>query len=87
MKKKYVAPDLEVEHYELNTSIAANCTEKPTMGPGVEGIIIACDGQPTIPGDPDFEMFSARQSSFYETGSAYPCECTYSSGGEGYFAS
>lgn len=81
MKKKYIAPDFEVEHYELNTSIAGNCNAVVTQGPEI-GTHDNCEEFP------DWEEFSistfALQASFYDEET---CECYYSSGGEGYFTS
>ena len=37
MKKTYVAPDLEIERYELDASIASNCATVVTMGYSMRG--------------------------------------------------
>lgn len=81
MKLEYVKPDLEVEIYELNTSIAANCGNLVSQGPEV-GDHKACNEFGDIWGD-EFSLFAA-QTSFYDDGT---CECYYSSSGEGYFTS
>lgn len=85
MKRIYVKPKMDIEFYELNTSIAANCGNVVSQGPEVGGHI-ACEEFEDIWGD-DFSLFyqkGARQTSFYDDGS---CECYYSSSGEGYFTS
>lgn len=87
MKRTYVTPDFEVEQYQLNASIAANCQNTITMGPGNE-YHQTCDKDfPPLPPD-DFSIFAMPgmpQMSFYDDDGS--CECTYSSGGEGYFTS
>lgn len=85
MKLTYIAPDIEVERYELNTSIAGNCTNVVSQGPEI-GDHKACDEyDDNIWGD-EFAIstFAARQTSFYDDGT---CECYYSSSGEGLFTS
>lgn len=84
MKRVYVTPDFEVERYEMNASIAANCSNIQTQGPDV-GSHDPCEGWPIIPDEPDFEMMTLGEGkSFYSDGT---CNCYYSSGGEGYFTS
>lgn len=83
MKLTYIAPDLEVEHYELNTSIAANCGNKVSLGPEV-GSHAACKEFEGVWGDEFSISMFAVPISFYDDGT---CQCYYSSSGEGYFTS
>ena len=85
MKKAYSKPLLEIEVYELNTNIAANCGSKVSLGPEAPGKVV-CDEFKDA-----FEVFSlyARTTAgtpFYDDGSAN-CDCYYSSGGGLYFTS
>lgn len=83
MKKIYEAPDLEIETYELDASIASNCSPKITFGPEYDGYT-ACE-------EFDFDLGetaayrAVKGISFYEQGTV--CTCYYSSGNEGYFTS
>lgn len=85
MKKIYEAPRLEIEVYELNAAIAANCQTKISMGPAY-GSYTACD-------EFDFGGFgvmaASYDTSFYklEDHGGNVCTCYYASGGEGYFTS
>ena len=85
MKKTYSKPLLEIEVYELNTNIAANCGETISLGPEAPGKT-TCDEFKDA-----FEVFSldARVTGgtpFYSDGSAN-CDCYYSSGDGLYFTS
>lgn len=85
MKKAYSKPLLEIEVYELNTNIAANCGSKVSFGPEAPGKEV-CDEFKDA-----FEVFSldARAvggTPFYDDGAAH-CDCYYSSGGGLYFTS
>ena len=85
MKKAYSKPLLEIEVYELNTNIAANCESKVSLGPEAPGRVV-CDEFKDA-----FEVFSlyARTKAgtpFYSDG-AVSCDCYYSSGGGWYFTS
>lgn len=42
MKKVYEAPSLEIELYELDTSIASNCGTVVDMGPEGPGAVAVC---------------------------------------------
>ena len=81
---------MEIEVYELNTDIAANCGLTVNLGPGVLG-------------DPDKQLCSDYKGAFdvvtfnlsaqaegitpfYADGAAN-CDCYYTSGGHGYFTS
>lgn len=83
MKAGYKKPVIEIEKYELNASVAANCGWVVNVGPGY-GDESACED---FEGSWDVEIatFSLKKS-FYETVSS-GCDCYYSSGGEGYFTS
>lgn len=89
MKKPYAKPMIEIEAYELNASIAANCGDKVTLGPEAPGKEV-CDEFKDA-----FEVFavipgigiqSTGGTPFYNDGSAN-CDCYYSSGGGIYFTS
>lgn len=89
MKKAYHKPLIEIERYELNASIAANCGRVISLGPEAPGKTI-CDEFKDA-----FEVFSVIpglgiQSTggtpFYSDNSAN-CDCYYSSGGGIYFTS
>lgn len=90
MKKIYSKPLIEIEAYELNASIAANCSTVVEFGPGapnkpicsefedgfeVHSVIPGVGIQSTTGGTP-----------FYNDGSAN-CDCYYQSGSGIYFAS
>lgn len=84
MKKVYVAPVVEVEYYELDTSIALGCGNVVTNGPAINDHT-ACDGFDVWgEEDPFARARSITGASFYDDGS---CRCYYSSGGEGYWTS
>lgn len=83
MKKPYIIPDFEIEHYALDTSIASNCATIVKNGPEI-GERVACDGFEDIFDDePVFYARSAHNVSFYED----VCSCYYSSSGQGYWMS
>lgn len=85
MKKVYVAPMLEIEKYELNSSIAANCTEVINLGPGGVLDYKQCSSY----GDEDIWGDETVPQMLADTGSFYPesCSCYYTAGGEGNFTS
>ena len=89
MKKAYHKPLIEIERYELNASIAANCGRVISLGPEAPGKTI-CDEFKDA-----FEVFSVIPglgiqatggTPFYADGAAN-CDCYYSSGGGIYFTS
>lgn len=82
MKKRYVAPKLEVEIYEINTAVAS-CADKVTVGPQI-GTHDACDGWEDIFEDEPIATQAAELTSFYNDGT---CDCYYSAGNQGYFTS
>lgn len=81
MKKAYTKPLIEIEAYELNASIAANCATKATFGPGDKAHLEVCDEWIGVlhVGDGLNEINSA----FYED----TCDCYYSISTDGYFTS
>ena len=89
MKKAYTKPLIEIEAYELNASIAANCGNVVSLGPEAPGKRV-CDEFKDA-----FEVFavipglgiqSTGGTPFYSDGAAN-CDCYYSSGGGVYFTS
>lgn len=85
MKAGYTRPMIEIEKYELDASIAANCGTTVSLGPG----------STTEPVCEEFEdafevaSYGLQRSGgtpFYESGDA-TCDCYYSSGNNGYFTS
>lgn len=84
MKKVYEAPKIEVESYELSSSIASNCSTVVSNGPAM-GNHAQCSNYI----DP-FGMRSARKAraaynvQFYEDTN---CSCYYSAGDSGYWMS
>ena len=93
MKKKYDAPVVLIETYELNQSIANNCSTTVDNGPGNE-IYPKCDKYVPI-GDmgglslKEPEFATQRQEmhpQFYEGGSINACDC-YTTGAGAYWTS
>ncbi|MBE6949034.1 MAG: hypothetical protein E7456_04230 [Ruminococcaceae bacterium] len=80
MKKNYIAPSMEVELFELDASIAANCEIIVSNGPAI-GIHSQCHDYV----DPFASAFSARtinsNVNFYED-TTQVCDC-YTTGGAG----
>lgn len=86
MKKTYVAPDLEIERYELDASIASNCATVVTMGDYGGGAgEPACDDYLALVDKSDSSTWSLRpyNVSFWEN----TCDCYTTAGGAGYFTS
>ena len=84
MKKVYSKPVVEIEVYEMDTNIAANCGNTVSLGPEAPGHTI-CDEFKDA-----FEVYSLARStgrSFYNDGTLVTCDCYYTSGGQGYFTS
>lgn len=79
MKKVYEAPEVEIELYELDASIASNCEVTVTFDPE------QCPDM--FPGG-EFETYSMRSTNtpvFYEDSGT--CDCYYNSNGGTYFNS
>lgn len=89
MKKTYTKPLIEIEAYELNASIVANCGSVISLGPEAprkttcKEFEDAFEVFAVIPG---IGIQSTGGTPFYSDGSAN-CDCYYSSGGGLYFTS
>lgn len=88
MKKVYEAPKIEVEAYELSSSIANNCAIPVTNGPAI-GSHQQCDDfkDPFAMGMMSMQKARARavhNVQFYEDTN---CDCYYSAGDAGYWMS
>ena len=93
MKKIYSKPLIDIEAYELNASIAANCGSVISLGPECIGVDegSVCkelkDGYEVHSVIPGLGIQSVTGGTpFYNDGSAN-CDCYYQSGGSGYFTS
>lgn len=91
MKKSYAKPTIEIEVYELNAAIAANCGNVITLGPGIPGSAeyVQCDefkNSGFLNILPEYGLNSTGTTPFYSDG-AKNCDCYYTSGGKGYFTS
>lgn len=86
MRKPYVAPQLEVEVYELSTSIASNCNVVVDNGPAMwwgsehQHQQSACQSYLNIVGG---EVFVDVNVNFYDTGC---CDC-YTTGSGSFWTS
>lgn len=84
MKKTYAKPLAEIEVYQLNAAIAANCGEVVSLGPEAPGYEV-CEEYKDA-----WEVFAlqprAGGTPFYADGQA-SCDCYYSSGGGTLFTS
>lgn len=81
MKKAYTKPLIEIEAYELSASIAANCSYKPSFGPGDEEHLTVCEEWSDI-----FHVgdgMNDTNAAFYENS----CDCYYTVSNQGYFTS
>lgn len=89
MKKTYVAPDLEIERYELDASIASNCATVVNMGDyGADpskGENVCQDYLDKVGkgSTTDWSMRQPYNVSFWEN----TCDCYTTAGGAGYFTS
>ena len=81
MKKVYEAPSLEIELYELDTSIASNCSTVVTMGPEGPGAEKVCDDYYEKSGEPypASANYSLRHNVDFWTEAS--CDCYYSASG------
>lgn len=78
MKKEYKKPTIEIERYELATSIASNCGIVVDMGPVAEGHT-ACDSYYEASGEERPTTYSLSRSynvDFWEN-----CDCYTSASG------
>lgn len=89
MKKVYAKPRVEVEVYQVEAAIAANCSQIISLGPEAPGKT-PCEefeGAFDVFGiKPGISIFSAGGTPFYDDGSAN-CDCYYTSGDGSYFTS
>lgn len=89
MKKAYSKPLIEIEAYELNAAIAANCGKQVTLGPEAPGKT-TCDefkdAWEVLSLIPGVSVQSTGGTPFYADGAAN-CDCYYTSGGGVYFTS
>lgn len=81
-KKLYSKPTVEVELYELNTSIASNCTVVVSNGPAM-GNHVQCEDydDPFAVATYSLRVYNVQ---FYEDTN---CDCYYSSSDNGYWTS
>ncbi len=91
MKKTYTKPMIEIESYELSASIASNCGNVISLGPGIPGSdkYVKCDdyydsGFMSL--IPEFSLNTTGDTPFYSDLSKV-CDCYYTSGNKGYFTS
>ena len=85
MKTGYEKPVMEIERYELDSSIAANCGVTVSSGPeDFQGNI--CD---EFKDSMEVVSYGIRNSGapFYDGTTGPVCDCYYSSGGQSYFTS
>ena len=83
MKKIYSKPHIEIEGYELVSSIAANCDPIVNLGPeGPEPGGVACSSYGN-----DYGPWSRSVGTSFYDGNMGGCDCYYTSGYEGYFTS
>lgn len=89
MKKVYVAPALEVEFYELDSSIASNCALVVEMGPAGPGAIKVCKDyyDKTVEPYPEEGIAAASLPHNVQFWTEESCDCYYSAGGTGCFTS
>ena len=89
MKKVYAKPHVEVEVYQVDAAIAANCTLIINVGPGSQTLDQCSDYE----GSFDMNSFKNPISTFSVTGTPFyenrdaGCDCYYTSGDRGYFTS
>lgn len=81
MKKVYEAPSLEIELYELDASIASNCSTVVEMGPAGPGAEKVCKDYYDITGEPypESATWSLRHNVDFWTEKS--CDCYYSASG------
>lgn len=89
MKRIYEKPLIEIEAYELNISIAANCGTVISLGPEAP-TKNTCeefkDAWEVFGVKPGMSPMAGNGQPFYADGKAN-CDCYYSSGNSGYFTS
>lgn len=89
MKKVYHAPELEIEVYQMDASIASNCTLVVNMGPAAADAIKVCEDYYDKTGESkdgvNFNMRSLPHN--VQFWSEESCDCYYSAGDRGCFTS
>ena len=90
MKKVYSKPSIEIEVYELNAAIAANCSETVSFGPEAPGKVTCEEFKDAFEvvwiAPPGASVLTTGGTPFYSDGAAN-CDCYYTSGGGVYFTS
>ena len=89
MKKLYEKPLIEIEAYQLDSSIAANCGQVISMGPEAPGKDTCKEFEGAFDVfvmKPTYSTQSTGGTPFYSDGAAH-CDCYYSSGSGNYFTS
>ncbi|MCD7754153.1 MAG: hypothetical protein LUH41_06395 [Clostridiales bacterium] len=89
MKRPYVAPQLQVEVYELSTSIAQNCDYKVNNGPAIYSPghyhqETACSDYAALTGENAISTASESNVNFYDSGC---CDCYTTGGGNVFWTS
>lgn len=79
MKKAYHAPELEIEVYQLNASIASNCNIVVNMGPEALDAELVCQDYYEIAGETMPTARSRAHNIDFWTDNT--CDCYYSAGG------
>lgn len=87
MKKVYHTPELEIEVYQLNASIASNCALVVTMGPNGPGMIKECDDYYEKTGEARIVSRARSLPHNVQFWTEESCDCYYSAGGSGCFTS
>lgn len=86
MKLRYEKPMLEIDIYELDTSIASNCRYVVDMGPEVPGGRNGCDSYYEISGETRTFALTPRGNYNVDFWQELNCDCYTSASGQ-YFTS
>lgn len=80
--KKYISPTIEIEKYEMSSSIASNCAVVVTNGPIIGNHITVCSDYNEFE---SISLFSKKPHNveFYED----TCDCYTTGGDTGYWTS
>lgn len=90
MKKVYHAPELEIEVYQMDASIASNCAlvvEMGPDGPGVPSIQYVCDDYYEKTGEARITSRARSMPHNVQFWTDESCDCYYSAGDAGCFTS
>ena len=87
MKKTYRKPELEVEQYTLDMSIASNCATVVSNGPAVDHHQQCDDYDDPFEGTDEFAFFRGPYNVSFYNDTATVCDCYYTSSGHGYWTS